>query len=231
VVKIVEGRLLAQKRRIGINDTPNSHGAVLQRGIWLGAGLLVIAALTFGSLTQSVDSKRSTAFELQVTATPAIQPGPTFTPIPGLPVPPSGPAFRAFQVLQGLVLALVCFGAVFIAFTRPGAWNHKNILDVSIGLLGWFILNTLLWSWVMGNESGFINPTRIVPLLVNIIAMIGLARVRRWMLLGIVCAILVNAAGLLFFPAPTNDIVHTDPTLKRIILMAPFYLPFFFPLL
>ena len=85
----------------------------------------------------------------------------------------------------------------------------------------------------MQNEPGVImmNPTRLVRLLVNIVMVIALFRVRRWVVIGIVCAILVNAIGLLLFPAPTIDIVHTDPTLERLFVMAPFYMPFFFPAL
>lgn len=118
-------------------------------------------------------------------------------------------------------------------FAQPGAWNWRNLLDVSIGLVGWFLVNTFFWNGILQNESGTIilNPTRLVPLLVNTLALIVLPRVRPWMATGILCAILVNAIGLLLFPAPTTDIVHTDPTIKRLIVMAPFYIPFFFPTL
>ena len=214
-----------------MNTVPKSQAAVIRRRILLGAGILVIATLTLGIRTPAMESSALAASALQVTATPSFQPGTTVTPIPGLPVPPSGPAFQARKVLQGLVLALLLFGALFMAFRRPEARNPGNGLGVSIGLLGWFLVNTFLWRGILQNEPGalFLNPGRIVPLLVNLACVPLLFRLQRWVALGLICAILANAIGLLVFPMPTADIVHTDPTAERIGVMMPFYIPFFFP--
>ena len=213
-----------------MNTIPKSQAAVIRRRVRLGAGILAIAALALWSLTHLVVTP-STAFALQVTTTASFQPGTTVTPIAGLPVPPSGRAFQGLKVVQGAVLALLFFGALFIAFRRPEAWNTGNALRVSIGFLGWFLVNTFLWRGILQNEPGalFLNPARIVPLLLNLIAAPVLFRLQRWVALGLFCAILANAIGLLVFPMPTDDILHTDPTAERIVVMMPFYIPFFFP--
>jgi hypothetical protein len=103
-------------------------------------------------------------------------------------------------------------------------------LGVSIGFLGWFLVNTFLWSSILQNESGvlILNPTRLFPLLVNVTALPVLLRLQRWVALGLICAILANAIGLLLFPVPTDDIFHRDPTAGRILAMMPFYIPIFF---
>lgn len=211
-------------------DTSKSQGTVIRRGLRCSAGILAIAALTLGSLTNAADENKSTALGLQMTATPVFNPGTTVTPIPGLSVPPSGPAFRARQVLEGLLLGLLWVCALFVAFNRPGAWTLRNVLEVLIGFLGWFLANTFLWNWIIQNESGaiFLNPARLIPLLVNVGSVLAFFRLGRWVVLGLICAILANAVGLLLFPAPTTDIIHTDPTLERVIAMMPFYVPFFF---
>lgn len=213
-----------------MNDRPASHRSVNRRWLLLGACILAIAGLTFASLPQIGNSNRSTAFALQVTTTPVFAPGTTVTPIPGLPVPPSGPALRARQVLEGLLLTLLSFGTLIVAFKRPGAWKLINILGVLLGFMGWFMVNTFLWARVLQNESGvlILNPARLFPLLVNLVLVPVLFRLERWLVLGIVCAILANAIGLLLFPVPTDDIFHRDPTAERIVAMMPFYIPFFF---
>ena len=82
----------------------------------------------------------------------------------------------------------------------------------------------------MQSEPGvlILNPARLFPLLVNVISVSVLFRLQRWVVLGLICAILANAIGLLLFPVPTDDIFHRDPTAERILAMMPFYIPFFF---
>ena len=212
-----------------MNDLPIDHRSVIRRRILLGAGVLAIVALTLGSLTHPNENP-VTVFALQVTATPLFQPGTTVTPIPGLPAPPSGPAFQAFKVLQGMTFALLLFGALFIAFRRPEARNLRNELGVSIGFLAWFLVNTFLWNGILQSEPGvlILNPARLFPLLVNITSVPVLLRLQRWVALGLICAILANAIGLLLFPVPTDDIFHRDPTAERVLAMMPFYIPFYF---
>lgn len=215
-----------------MNEMPKSNRFIFSRGIWISVWISAIAALAFSSITHTAHAGGTSAFPaLQVTATPAVPPGVTHTPIPGLPLPPSGPAFYAAKILQSLVLAVILFGVLYFAFTRPGAWSGRNVLELSIGFLGWFLVNTLLWVWVMSGEAGtlFMNPARLIPLLVNILAAVLLSISRRWMVLGIVCAILVNAIALTVFPAPTTNVFGNDRTAARAIVMAPFYIPFFFP--
>ena len=137
----------------------------------------------------------------------------------------------ATRLLRSLVLAMLLFSILYFAFTRPGARNGKTISQCCIGFAAWFAANTLLWTWVMQNESGaiFMNPFRLLPLLVNMVAVVGLSLSRRWIVLGIVCAFLVNAIALTVFPAPTRDVLGRDRTGVRVFVMAPFYIPFLFP--
>lgn len=64
-------------------------------------------------------------------------------------------------------------------------------------------------------------------MLVTIVGLIALYRNQRWIFLGILSAILVNAIGTLLAP-PVIDSYSSSP-LARVITMLPFYLPFFLP--
>jgi hypothetical protein len=107
--------------------------------------------------------------------------------------------------------------------------SGRNVLYAVIGFLGWFLFNTLLWVWVRRNESGteFINPARFLPMIVTILALVALYRTRRWIVLGILSAILVNAIGTLLAPPVVAN--YSSSPLARLITMIPFYLPLFLP--
>ena len=159
-----------------------------------------------------------------MTTTPAFSPGTTVTPIPG-------PALYFSIVLQATVLVALLFGVLYFAFKKPRARNGKNVRDVVTGFLAWFLINTLLWNMVMSGESGpvIMDPFRIIPLLVNLLALVVFYFARRWITLGLVCAILVNALALVLLPDPSPDVMDPDRTFARVIAMAPFYMPFFYP--
>jgi hypothetical protein len=117
---------------------------------------------------------------------------------------------------------------VVAEFRRPGSMSGRNVMDAAIGFVGWFVVNTLLWVWVLEGESGteFINPFRLIPLLVTIVVLAALVFTRRRMALrGILAAIVVNALGLLLF-VPPGPIM--DQRSGRLIAMLPFYLSFFY---
>jgi hypothetical protein len=125
------------------------------------------------------------------------------------------------------VLATVIF--LISEFRRPGAVSGRNLLEAAIGFLGWFIVNTLVWVWVLEGESGAIilNPIRLLPLLLTAAVLLVLVFARRRMaLLGILAAIVVNAIGMLLFVAPGPIL---DQRSGRVLAMLPFYLYFFFP--
>ena len=214
-----------------MNKMPNSP-PVFSRGMWISTGLLTLIALTFGSLTPiaEVESK-SYAFPLQMTTTPAFGPGTTVTPIPGAATPLTGPALYVSVALQAVVLVAVLVGILYFVFNKPGARKGKNLLHVVIGFLAWFIVNTYLWNSVMSGEPGtiFMNPFRIIPLLVTLVALVVSYFARRWITLGLVCAILVNAIALVILPDPSLDVMDPDQTVERVITMVPFYMPFFYP--
>jgi hypothetical protein len=119
-----------------------------------------------------------------------------------------------------------------IPLSRPGAWNGKSLRDIALGFVGWFLLNTLLWSWVdasISRSSGaaFWQLERLGPPLVNMIALPVLFRTRRWVTLGVFSAILVNAIGTVLV-TPVTDF-YGNNTFTRIIAMIPFFMAPFFP--
>ena len=69
-----------------------------------------------------------------------------------------------------LIFVLVMVIFLISEFRRPGAVRGRSLLEAGIGFLGWFVVNTLLWVWVLKGESGTIilNPFRLLPLLVTI---------------------------------------------------------------
>ena len=128
------------------------------------------------------------------------------------------------------VIFIVLLIVVLVAlYRRAGTMSGRNVLNVVIGFLGWFLINTLLWVWVRRNESGteFINPARLLPMVVTIVALIALYRTQRWIILGSLSAILVNAIGTLLAPAVIDN--YSSSPLARVITMIPFYLPYFLP--
>ena len=132
-------------------------------------------------------------------------------------------------MIPTVLFIVVLIIVLVISYRRAGTMSGRNVLYAIIGFLGWFLINTLLWVWIRRNESGteFINPARFLPMLVTILALVALYRTRRWIFLGILSAILVNAIGTLLAP-PVIDNYSSSP-LARVITMIPFYLPFFLP--
>ena len=133
------------------------------------------------------------------------------------------------SVIPIVIFILVLSIFLVTEFRRPGSRSGRSLLEAAIGFLGWFLVNTLLWVWVLRGESGtiFLNPFRLIPMLFTIIGILVLVFTRRRMaLLGILAAIVVNALGLLLFVAPGPIL---DQRSGRIIAMLPFYLSFFLP--
>ena len=129
------------------------------------------------------------------------------------------------------IVIFILVMAVFLVteFKRPGSLSGRNLLEAAAGFVGWFIVNTLLWFWVLEGESGalFLNPFRLIPMIVTGAVLLVLIFTRRRMfLLGILAAMVVNALGLLLF-VPPGPIL--DQRAGRVLAMLPFYLYFFFP--
>lgn len=209
-----------------------------------GAGLLAIAALIIGGISiMTGNLMQPVAFALQETATPAqtgtpiegLHPSTTVTATPGASLPPPGPATYFSIALLVLLFAGALAGVLALAFRRPGAWNSRNWRAFSTGLLGWFLVNTLLWLWVndsVARSSGtlFINPVVAVPPLVNIVALLVLLAARRWMvLLGAFSAIMMNAIGTLLATPVTAT--YQEDGIVAIIFNLPFFLPPYLPAL
>ena len=132
-------------------------------------------------------------------------------------------------MIPTVILIVVLVIVLFILYRRAGSMSGRDALNVVIGFVGWFILNTLLWVWVRRLESGteFINLARLLPMLVTIVALVGLYRSQRWIVFGILTAIAVNAIGTLLAPS-VGDSYGSSP-LARVLTMLPFYLPYFLP--
>jgi hypothetical protein len=151
------------------------------------------------------------------------------TATPGAPLPPPGSAINFSIALLVLLFAGALAGVLALAFRRPGAWNSKNLRHFSRGVLGWFLVNTLLWLWVndsVAHSSGtlFINPVVAVPPLVNIVALLVLLASRRWIvMLGAFSAIMVNAIGTML--ATPVTVTYQENVIGAIIFNVPFFLP------
>ena len=192
----------------------------------MGAGILAIAILMLGSFPGLVEAGRKSV-AMQVTATLGIGPGTTVTANPYAPVTSSGGAssFALVLVVLGLVTILA------IALIRLGGWNLRSLLELSLGFIGWFILTTRLWVWVLDTESGavFLNPFRLLPLLVTLSALILFYLTWRRIFFGILCAVAFNAVAILlvtFAADPANN-----RALEDMITMVPFFLHSHFPAL
>ncbi len=131
--------------------------------------------------------------------------------------------------MAALVFLIVGLAIVlFLTIRRERPLHDRNVLEVAAGFLGWCVINTLLWVWVLHDEPGtlFMNPVRLIPLCVNVPALLLVSARRRWITLGILVAILVNAVGTLLFTAPGPI---EDDRVFDVIGMAPFFLSFFYP--
>jgi len=127
-----------------------------------------------------------------------------------------------------VIFILVMTVFLVTEFRRPGSTSGRGMLEAAAGFLGWFLVNTVLWVSALEGESGtiFFNPFRAIAMCVTfpVILVLFLSR-RRMALLGILAAIVVNAAGLLLFVPPG---LILDQRSGRIIAMLPFYLYFFY---
>jgi hypothetical protein len=132
-------------------------------------------------------------------------------------------------MIPTVLFIVVLIIVLVISYRRAGTMSGRNVLYAIIGFLGWFLINTLVWVWVRRSESGteFINPARFLPMLVTILALVALYRTQRWIVVGILSAILVNAIGTLLAPPVIDN--YSSSSLARVITMLPFYLPFFLP--
>ena len=172
----------------------------------------------------------------------AVQPNPLAATIPATspvsitvtpsPMPTSVLARRQSSILNtyvGIAILIAVLGVLLWAgFRRGRSRNGVSILEAVAGFLGWFVVNTYLWIWVTSDEPGtiFFNPFRLVPMCVTIPALLVLGFTRRWIALGMLAAILVNAIGTLLFGVIGP---YEDDRFMDILGMLPFFLPHFLP--
>ena len=131
-----------------------------------------------------------------------------------------------------IVLYIVALAIVLVAtFRRAGA---INVLHIAMGFLGWFVINTLLWIWILtehGSRRYGISDYPIIIWLglivvcVNIVALLVLSLGGRWITLGVFFLILVNAIGTLLFM--TLGLIEYEGYFN--VLRPPFFLSLFYP--
>lgn len=129
--------------------------------------------------------------------------------------------------IPATLLSMALVTILAIAFSRPGAIRGWNILDFSAAFVGWFMMNSLLWSFIRSTTSRFEfgNPLVVIPLPANMILLIlVLLLKKRWMALGVFTAFLVNAIGTVLVTAVAVPL--SPPAISGTICMFPFYLPF-----
>jgi ligand-binding sensor domain-containing protein len=131
-------------------------------------------------------------------------------------------------IVPAAILFTALLGLLKIAFDRPGVVNRKVIAAFSIAFVGWFLMNSLLWiyirySYEQSSSVLFINPLILLPLPVNILALILLYRANRWTALGALTAFLVNWLVLVIVTP------FVDPSGAASILQGIFMIPFFLP--
>jgi ligand-binding sensor domain-containing protein len=131
-------------------------------------------------------------------------------------------------IVPAAILFTALLGLLKIAFDRPGVVNRKVIAAFSLAFAGWFLLNSLLWIYVrysyeQSSSVLFINPLILLPLPVNILALILLYRANRWTALGALTAFLVNWLVLVIVTP------FVDPSGAASILQGIFMIPFFLP--
>lgn len=101
--------------------------------------------------------------------------------------------------------------------------GYGKAVDLIIGFIGWFIIHSIYWGPILMMADDMDEAAIVllfcffVPLPFNIIALILLRRRRRWVMHGILGAIVVNSFGVIFF-TPLQTAWWT------IITMIPFYL-------
>jgi ligand-binding sensor domain-containing protein len=130
--------------------------------------------------------------------------------------------------IPATLLSMALVTILAIAFSRPSAISSWTILDFSLAFVGWFIINSLLWTFIRSTTSSFefLNPLIMIPLPVNIVLLILILLVKkRWMALGAFTAFLVNAIGTVLVTAVAVPL--SPPAISGILCMFPFYLPFF----
>lgn len=137
----------------------------------------------------------------------------------------------AMSLATQVILPVAILGVGLLALLRvaSGRWvpvTGRKIRDFSIAFAGWFVFNGLLWAWVRASHEQsssplFINPLVLLPILLNILALVLLYLANRWIALGVVSAFTVNWIVMILI-AP-----FVDGSGASALLMIPFFLPFF----
>lgn len=125
-----------------------------------------------------------------------------------------------------IILYIVALAIVLVAALRRA--GTINVLHIAIGFLGWFVINTLLWIWLLdgdwqGDPWGLVRG--FILLCVNSLALLVLSLGGRWITLGVFFWVLVNAIGTLLF----ISLGHIEDEGSFNAAMRPFFLHLFYP--
>ena len=128
-----------------------------------------------------------------------------------------------------IVLYIVVLATLIVAaFRWAGPISGMDIRHVAMGFVGWIVINTLLWIWLLhgdwrGDPWGLVRGVILLP--VNILALLVLSLRGRWIVLGVFLWTLVNAIGTLLFIA----LGHIEYDGYFSFHLRPFFLHLFYP--
>ena len=126
-------------------------------------------------------------------------------------------------------LYIVALATLLVAaFRWAGPISGMDVRHVAMGFVGWFVINTLLWIWLLdgdwrGDPWGLVRG--FILLCVNILVLLVLSLGGRWITLGVFLWTLVNAIGTLLFIA----LGHIEYEGYFSFHLRPFFLSFFYP--
>ena len=164
------------------HQTPASDNTFIIAIAILACIVIVVIAVAVFILLRSENNRDTHRPVESVPASPSLE-----MPVHGLPGIPSSEIVGASPPEEGKRSELQL------------PISSRNFLDATMGFSGCFVINLLLWLWILQDDSMFIlwNPLNLIPLCANflllIFSLIGLLSSRgRWIVLGVILAIIVN---------------------------------------
>ena len=133
-------------------------------------------------------------------------------------------AVLGYQVIPIAVLVFIVIGLFVYIKSRPDLQAVMDWNQVTLGFIGWFVINGLYWA-VVGGAAGelmyLVMLCVFVPLPANIIILLVLLRSRRWMAIGAFSAMAINSI-LVLLNSSISD-TYSTPFLNLLFQM-PFFL-------
>lgn len=128
-----------------------------------------------------------------------------------------------------IILYIVVLATLIVAvFRYSGPVSDSNVLHIALGFVGWIVINTPLWIWLLhgdwqGDPWGLVRGVILLP--INILALLVLSLRGRWVVLGVFLWSLVNAIGTVLFIA--IGLIENERYFS--FHLRPFFLHLFYP--